>query len=111
MDRVKAYRGIIKKLLTEYAQFKPSYGEIETETVFDEDRDHYELVHVGWKGATRVHGSVIHVDIRNGKVWIQHDGTASGIAEELVELGIPRDSIVLGFHPPEIRKHTGFAVA
>lgn len=26
--------------------------------------------------------SVIHVDIRNGMVWIQHDGTASGIAEE-----------------------------
>jgi hypothetical protein len=111
MDRVKAYRGIIKNLLTAYAQFKPSYGEIETETVFDEDRDHYELVHVGWKGAKRVHGSVIHVDIRNGKIWIQHDGTASGIAEELVEQGISRDSIVLGFHPPEIRKHTGFAIA
>jgi len=110
MDHVRAYRDIIKKLLTEYAQFKPAYGEIETETVFDEVGDHYELVHVGWKGAARIYGSVIPVDIRQGKVWIQHDGTESGIAEELVELGIPPDHIVLAFHPPEIRQHTRFAV-
>jgi hypothetical protein len=107
MDRLKEYRDIIKQILSEYAQFKPSYGEIETETVFDEEQDHYELVHVGWKGVERIHGSVIHVDIRDGKVWIQHDGTESGIAEELVEAGIPRDQI----HPPEIRQHTEFAVA
>jgi hypothetical protein len=111
MDCVGAYRNIIKQLLMTYAQFKPSYGEIDTEVIFDEARDHYELLHVGWKGVTRVHGSVIHVDIRQGKVWIQHDGTESGIAEELVELGIPRDRIVLAFHPPEIRQHTRFAVA
>ncbi len=29
---------------------------------------------------------------------------------ELVEAGIPHESIVLGFRPPEIRPHTGFAV-
>jgi hypothetical protein len=111
MDRVREYRDIIKRILSEYAQFQPAYGEIETETVFDEDRDHYELVRVGWDGVKRIHGSLIHVDIRDGKVWIQHDGTEDGIAEELVEAGIPRDHIVLGFHPPEIRKHTQFAIA
>jgi hypothetical protein len=110
MDRLTEYRAIIKKILTEYAQFKPAHGEIETEVVFDEERDHYELVYIGWEGVKRIHGSVIHVDIRDGKVWIQHDGTESGIAEELVEAGIPRDQIVLGFHPPEIRRHTQFAV-
>jgi hypothetical protein len=110
MDHVSAYRDIIKQLLTAYAQFKPAYGEIDTELIFDEVRDHYELVHVGWKGATRVHGCVIHVDIRQGKVWIQHDGTERGIAEEFVELGIPREQIVLAFHPPELRLHTHFAV-
>lgn len=44
MDHVGQYREIIKQLLTAYAQFKPSYGEIETEIVFDEVRDHYELM-------------------------------------------------------------------
>jgi hypothetical protein len=111
MDRVREYRNIIKRIITEYAQFNPSYGDINAETVFDEERDHYQLVYEGWNGFERVHGSVIHVDIRNDKVWIQHDGTEDGIAEELVDAGIPRDHIVLGFHLPEKRKYTEFAVA
>jgi hypothetical protein len=111
MDQVEKYRAAIKKLICEYAQFKPSLGEVNVETVFDEDRDHYELIYEGWEGVKRIHGSVIHVDLRQGKVWIQFDGTEDGIAEELVEAGIPRDQIVLGFHSPEKRKHTQFAVA
>ena len=39
---------------------------------------HYELMYAGWNGPYRIHGSVLHVDIRNGKVWIQHDGTEEG---------------------------------
>ncbi|MCP4662360.1 MAG: XisI protein [bacterium] len=49
--------------------------------------------------------------VRNGeKVWIQYDGTDPGVARELVEAGIPREAIVLGFRPPHVRPHTGFAV-
>jgi hypothetical protein len=54
---------------------------------------------------------VLHLDIRNGKVWIQYDGTDEGIANELVAAGISPDQIVLGFKPPEIRPFTDFAVA
>jgi len=68
-------------------------------------------VYAGWNRTYRIHGSVIHIDIRNGKIWIQYDGTEDGIAEELVKIGIPRDRIVLAFKPPEIRPHTDFAVA
>ncbi|MFQ6062514.1 MAG: XisI protein [Methanosarcinales archaeon] len=111
MDKLEEYRKIIKKIIKEYAQFKPAYGDIEVETVFDEERKHYEMVQVGWENRKRIHGSVIHVDIINEKVWIQHDGTESGIAKELVELGIPKDRIVLAFHPPDVRKYTQYAVA
>ncbi|MBM3237749.1 XisI protein [Candidatus Poribacteria bacterium] len=51
------------------------------------------------------------IDIQDSKVWIQHDGTESGIAPELVEAGIPEDKIVLGFHAPDVRKYTEYAVA
>ncbi|NES43811.1 element excision factor XisI family protein, partial [Moorena sp. SIO2C4] len=30
---------------------------------------------------------------------------------ELVATGVPKDRIVLAFHPPEIREHTGYAIA
>jgi XisI protein len=77
--------------------------------VVDPDRDHYEVLHVGWDGSRRVHGSVVHIDIRAGKVWVQYDGTTLPVAEELVAAGIPKEDIVLGFHPAEVRCHTGFA--
>jgi XisI protein len=111
MDTLKEYRRIIRELIEKYAAYKPARGDVQIEIVIDHDNDHYELMYAGWNGKYRIHGSVLHIDIRNEKVWIQQDGTEEGIAEELVSAGIPRERIVLGFKPPEIRQHTDFAVA
>ncbi len=51
------------------------------------------------------------MDLRDGKVWVQHDGTYHGIANDLVEAGIPKDHIVLAFKPPAVRHLTGFAIS
>jgi XisI protein len=109
MDRVERYREIVRRLIEEYARYKPSHGRIDTETVIDRDKDHYELMHVGWDGVRRVHGCVVHIDIIDGKVWVQYDGTSQPVAEELVAAGIPREDIVLGFHPADVRPLTGYA--
>jgi hypothetical protein len=97
--------------LRDYAQLSYAYGEVEREVVSDHRCDHYLLLAVGWDSAQRVHGSVVHIDIINGKVWIQRDGTEPGIAEDLVAAGIPQDHIVLAFRPPDLRQYTGYAVA
>src|SRR5947209_6562125 len=110
MDRVERYREIVRRVIDQYAGYKPSHGQIETEAVVDREKDHYEVIHIGWDGPRRVHGSVIHIDIKGGKVWVQYDGTTLPVAEELAAAGIPRDDIVLGFHPADVRRHTGFAV-
>jgi len=110
MDTLMRYREIVRRLIAEYARYKPSHGQIETEAVIDPEKDHYEVLHVGWDGPRRVHGSVLHLDIIDGKVWIQHDGTSPGVAEELVEAGIPREHVVLGFRPASVRPLTGFGV-
>ncbi|MBC8234546.1 XisI protein [bacterium] len=111
MDNLNHYRKIIRGLIEEYAQYKPACGDVQIEIIFDETNDHYELIYAGWNRTYRIHGSVLHIDIRHGKIWIQHDGTEGGIAEELVESGIPHELIVLAFKPPEIRPYTDFAVA
>ena len=111
MDRMTEYRELVKCIIRENAEHKPSYGDTEVETVFDDERGHYERLYVGWDRAGRVDGSVIHIDVRNGKIWIQHDGTEEGIANKLLAAGVPHEHIVLGFHPPNMRKHTPFAVA
>lgn len=109
MDSIAHYKEIIQHLIHQYASYKPSHGEITTEAVIDSKLEHYEVIHVGWDGERRVHGCIIHIDIIGDKVWIQYDGTSPGIALELVDAGIPREAIVLGFHPAGVRHHTGFA--
>jgi hypothetical protein len=45
------------------------------------------------------------------KIWIEEDMTEDGIATYFLEQGVPREDIVLAFHPPFIRPLTEFAVA
>ena len=111
MEDLDYYRQIIRDIIQEYAQYKPSLGDVQIEVIFDASNDHYELIYAGWNGNYRIHGSVLHIDIRDAKVWIQYDGTEDGVADELVSRGIPRGRIVLGFKPPEVRQYTDFAVA
>ncbi|MBI3650602.1 MAG: XisI protein [Acidobacteria bacterium] len=111
MDTIETYRELIEKILIEYTKIPYAYGEIHTEAVFDRSRDRYLLVNVGWDNGERVHSSLVHIDILDGKLWIQRDGTEDGIASELVKAGVPKEHIVLGFRSPEVRQHTDYAVA
>lgn len=111
MDALNHYRLIIQNVIKDFSQYKPSCGDVQIEVVFDEKNDHYELIHAGWNGPYRIHGSVIHIDIRDGKVWIQCDGVEEGVANVLVREGIPKEHIVLAFKPPEIRPYIDFAAA
>jgi len=111
MDQVEKYRQIIEDILNEYAEIPYAYGQVKAEVVADRQNDHYLMLAIGWEGAKRVHGCIVHVDIINGKVWIQQDGTEHGIADDLIERGIPKTKIILGFHAPHVRQHTGFATA
>ena len=53
----------------------------------------------------------MHVDIINDKIWRHRDDKEDGVATELLDAGIPKDKIVLGFRSPEMRKYTGLAIA
>ena len=66
---------------------------------------------MGWQGYKRIYACTLHFDIINGKIWIQNDQTEEGIANSLIELGIPKSEIVLGYFSPQKRADTEFAVA
>ena len=103
MDTSKHYRDIIERVLLPFAQRRYSGEDITNEAVFDRERDHYLVASVGWQGYRRVGQNLIHLDLINGKVWIQRDGTEDGIADDLEVAGIPKHDIVLAFHRPEDR--------
>jgi hypothetical protein len=111
MDTLDKYRDIIEGIIREYASIPYSYGKIERRSILDRTGDHYLLMIDGWEGLRRVHGCVMHMDIINGKIWIQRDGTEEGVAVELEKAGVPKDHIVLAFKSPRMRPHTGYAVA
>ena len=130
MDRLEFYRETIEKVLRGHAEIPYSYGKIDEYLIVDRDRNHFLLLDVGWQQKRRVHGCLTHVQIIDGKmslglariatamlpslsakIWIQRDGIEDGVTEELVEAGIPKSDIVLGFIPEEVRVHTGYAIA
>jgi hypothetical protein len=111
MDQVEHYKQIITEILNAHAQIPYSHGEIERLAIQDEENDSYILMSVGWNKRQRVHSIVFHVRIRDGKIWVEDDWTEYGVANELVDAGVPKEDIVLAFHLPEERPYTEFAVA
>lgn len=84
-------------------------SDLDFQIIKDTENHHYQVVVSGWRGWERVHAIVVQIDLRGDLVWIEADNTDYDVAKALVELGVPRDKIVLGFQPPSLRKHTGFA--
>ncbi|MEL7143392.1 MAG: XisI protein [Cyanobacteria bacterium J06643_4] len=111
MEKLVTYRQYIQSLLERRASIKSSNPEIETELIFDTERDHYQIVHTGWQDSRkRLYGCAVHVDIKDGKIWVQHDGSEVAIADQLAELGVPKQDIVLAYQAPHVRQYTDFAV-
>lgn len=110
MDTIEFYRNIIQSLLTAYAAIPIANGTIDCYTVFDTNQDHYQVMNVGWDGNRRVYGCVLHLDIKEEKIWIEQNMTEISIAQKLVEKGVLKEDIILGFQAPEMRQYTGYGV-
>lgn len=112
MGRITEYQNIIIQLLEKYTNFKSNDNtDVETELIADRERNHFLIMNVGWKDKTPVYHTIIHIDIREEKVWVQQDWTDAVIVDELIEMGIPQQDIVLGFLAPYKRPYSGFAAA
>ena len=110
MERLD-YRELVQQVINRHAREESEENIETTEVVFDIERDRYLLLYVGWRDEERMYGCPIHIDIKDGKIWIQRDFTEEGLANQLVELGVPKIDIVLGFRAPYVRQFTEFATA
>ena len=108
---LEKWRETLEKILNYYASIPYRYGDVNTSVIVSSDRNHFLLLHEGWENHRRVYGTIVHGEIRDGKIWLHYDGIEDGITDELVAAGVPKDSIVLAFHPPEIRQHTGYGIS
>lgn len=53
----------------------------------------------------------MHLDIINNKIWIQLNNTELDVDQALVEMGVPKEDIVIGFLPAYIRHASGYVIA
>lgn len=111
MDKLNFYRQYIKNLLLEYQSGDKQNEHRESQLIFDEKQDHYLWLKVGWNDYERIYYSVIHFDIKNGKIWLQKNATDLNPAEDLIELGVAKEDIILGLQPPYKRPYTDYGVA
>jgi hypothetical protein len=111
VDSRDHYRAIVKRIIGEQAQIRPSHGDTEVVAICDEASDSYLVMVLGWSNDYRHHAAIIHLRLKDGKVWVEHDGTEDDIAGMLIAAGIPQADVVLAFLRPEEREQSEFAVA
>lgn len=97
------YQACIKHLLTTYEELCTDDSTVEL--LFDDERSHYMVIRVGWYQHKRIHSCLVHIDICQDKIIIQANNTEDMIDDELIEMGIPRDKIGLGFLPPDVQEY------
>ena len=114
MENVTRYREIIHRLLEEYRAFLTELTKtaVDTEILCDDHNGQYMLMRIGWRAETRVHRPLFYLRLKAGKIYVEEDWTKEGIANELMQAGVPASDIVLAFNPPELRSETpAFAAA
>jgi hypothetical protein len=112
MDSINVnYRDVVEKVMQDYIDFLGSNDRVQIELVFDYARNRYLLVETGWENGYRIYGTLLHIDIIDNKLWIQHDGTEEGVAIDLVAAGVSKADIVLSFRPLAERRYSDFAVS
>jgi hypothetical protein len=108
--QIQQYRQLICQILRQSAH-SPANGTIQTVPILDTERDHYQLLDIGWdESGQRVFQPIVHVDILNGKVWIQENATEVDMAKQLVAAGVAPSNIVLGLHSPTVRRFSDYAL-
>ena len=111
MEKLDNYKQIIKRILEEYiASMRPN-AEEEVYLVEDPTKMNYLIYHNAWRHSSRSYGCILHVRIKNEKVYIEYDGTDEGFGDVFAAEGIPKYDIVLAFHASAKRSYTEFVVA
>ena len=109
MDEVTLYQQYIQEILQSYCDGEEEFNH--SQLIFDTERNHYQLLSIGWQNDShRILQIIAHIDIINGKIWVQRDFTEPSITDQLLAKGVPHSDIVLGFQPPYKRAYTEFAI-
>ncbi len=107
--KTEQYKTYIKNILEKYDSYLDKNDPVRNLNIFDDEKGHYCAMDVGWNGTHFVHNCIFHFDVIDGKIWLQANWTDWDVTKDLVEMGVPKSDIVLGFLSPDRRAFDGFA--
>lgn len=112
MERIAEIEHILQQTLQEYLKDlqQPANQHLDFVLVADKENKHYQIIAMGWEGYHRIFNLLFHVDVIGNKVWLQEDKMEYSIADRLVENGISKKEIVIGYFPESHRRLSDWAV-
>lgn len=111
METVDMLREAIQAVFAEWAKLPRIPSDWKIVSVQDAQQDRYTLQSVSFAKDRYDTRLLAYLEVREDKIWILTDNTEEGIASELVQAGIAKDQIVLGFYSTSLREVGDFAVA
>ena len=110
MDKINKFKMVITSCLQAEAN-EPIDSELAVPRILsiDSQSNRFLLLAKGWRKKRYIHYIIYHIEIINDKIWIHEDRSDTGIANVLVDLGIEKSNIVLGYLPAYARAESEFA--
>jgi hypothetical protein len=81
--KVDRYREWVKRFLLGQSDAQRT-DDVVTVPIFDEIRDQYLVLCYGWRGQERVYWVLLHLEIREGQIWVQRNQTEVDVEAELM---------------------------
>lgn len=112
MDRIKKYQRILELFFIERAaiQDRQKSG-LSAHLLINEARTDFLLLKIGWAKKMFVHTVTFHMLIKDQKIWIYENKTDVDVAQLLVENGVAKADIVLGYLSSELRQLSEYGAA
>ncbi len=82
------------------------------QAITDTVHNHFQLMRISWQGGQFFYNILLHFHINpdTGNIWVQQNNTDLPLDEAFEAMGIPKNNLVLGFRPQEIRAYSDYAV-
>lgn len=111
MDRIKKYQKILEKFFVEQAAIQDRQNNgLKAHLSINKAKTDFILIKMGWRGKLFVHTVTFHIEIKNGQVWIYENKIDIDLPKILVDAGVAKEDIVLGFLSPTLRAYTEYSV-
>jgi hypothetical protein len=106
MDKINLYQTAVCELLADYVNntVTRSADQLEPQVLIDKEHNKFQVLYYGWQKEQYKFFTAFHFDIIDGKIWLQCNNTEWEVDTILIEKGVAKEDIVIGFLPPYYRE-------